>query len=365
MLDEDNRKPPRSLFEHLLQERNRAQSLESTRLFYVAATRAKQKLVLTACLSSDEKSQAVKPPAKNSMLSKLWDTLSPENSTSAEVIYVDGEQNTATIARKGIPASEAHLAVQVLENYADNSGLECTALLKRLSNETIQSADLAFGKSASGQEEDVQHNDIRDGMLDHSAGNVAQQNEAESLSSIATGICCHELLQLVADSGPGFWESVDPASLTRCWMQRLYDLGVPAEELEIEIGKVERTIDSVINSPNGKWLFSAEHRETHSEWRLLNTEKPDTPNHSGLSVIDRSFIDSRGTRWIIDYKISEPLQNENVKQFANRQLALYTDQLQRYSDLVKKYDSGRGEPAPETRCGLYFPLIDHLELVNA
>ena len=70
----------------------------------------------------------------------------------------------------------------------------------------------------------------------------------------------------------------------------------------------------------------------------------------GTSVIDRTFIHN-GSRWIIDYKLSQPAEGEPAEQFIRRQSSAYSAQLSHYAKLY-----GSMQPNP-VRCALYFPQI--------
>jgi hypothetical protein len=68
------------------------------------------------------------------------------------------------------------------------------------------------------------------------------------------------------------------------------------------------------------------------------------------AVIDRTFIDESGVRWIIDYKTSEPASG-SVENFLEAETERYREQLERYSRLMVQR-----EDRP-IRLGLYFPLL--------
>jgi len=67
-------------------------------------------------------------------------------------------------------------------------------------------------------------------------------------------------------------------------------------------------------------------------------------------VIDRSFVDAEGVRWIIDYKTGTHTGG-GVEEFLDREQVRYAPQLEGYASLV-----GQLEERP-VRLGLYFPVI--------
>jgi ATP-dependent exoDNAse (exonuclease V) beta subunit len=67
-------------------------------------------------------------------------------------------------------------------------------------------------------------------------------------------------------------------------------------------------------------------------------------------VLDRSFIDADGVRWVIDYKTSRHAGG-GLEEFLDREVERYRPQLERYAALVRHLG-----PEP-VRVGLYFPLM--------
>ena len=67
-------------------------------------------------------------------------------------------------------------------------------------------------------------------------------------------------------------------------------------------------------------------------------------------VIDRTFVDEHGTRWIIDYKTGAH-SGGGVDEYLDREQERYRQQLERYASVMSKME---GSPI---RLGLYFPLL--------
>jgi ATP-dependent exoDNAse (exonuclease V) beta subunit len=67
-------------------------------------------------------------------------------------------------------------------------------------------------------------------------------------------------------------------------------------------------------------------------------------------VIDRTFIDSDGTRWVVDYKTSTH-EGAALEAFLDNEQQRYREQLERYAALVSRLG-----PEP-VKVGLYFPLL--------
>jgi ATP-dependent helicase/nuclease subunit A len=125
--------------------------------------------------------------------------------------------------------------------------------------------------------------------------------------------------------------------------------GVPEPERSQARSSVLAALTQTLADERGRWILDGRHREARSEWEL-----------SGVSggalrsvVIDRCFIDERGTRWVIDYKTSTH-EGGGLDEFLDRELERYRAQLATYRDLVR----GLG-PQP-VRAALYFPLLGAL-----
>ena len=129
--------------------------------------------------------------------------------------------------------------------------------------------------------------------------------------------------------------------------------GVPERERAEARASVLAALTRTLGDERGRWILDSRHREAHSEWEL-----------SGLSggllrsvIIDRCFVDEGGTRWVIDYKTSTH-EGGGLDEFLDQELARYRAQLATYRDLA------RGLGSQPVRAALYFPLLGALrELV--
>jgi ATP-dependent exoDNAse (exonuclease V) beta subunit len=53
-------------------------------------------------------------------------------------------------------------------------------------------------------------------------------------------------------------------------------------------------------------------------------------------ILDRTFIDKQGQRWIIDYKSSDKPQEVSLSDFLQEQMQEYAEQLSRYKFLFSE-----------------------------
>jgi len=70
-------------------------------------------------------------------------------------------------------------------------------------------------------------------------------------------------------------------------------------------------------------------------------------------VIDRTFVDDAGVRWIVDYKTSRH-SGADVDAFLEQERQRYAPQLDRYAGLMGGLETRR------VKVALYFPLLKRL-----
>jgi hypothetical protein len=121
---------------------------------------------------------------------------------------------------------------------------------------------------------------------------------------------------------------------------------VPESDLVDAVADVLEALTRTVEDGRGRWILSPEHDQAGSELALTGMADGRLTN----VVIDRSFIDEHGTRWVIDFKTS-PHEGGRLEDFIGRELERYRGQLQKYAALAR----GLG-PQP-VRAALYFPLL--------
>lgn len=343
--DIDNRGKADTVYQHLRQEKKKALVFESTRLLYVAATRARSKLILLANLKRNDEGD-LKAPSKGSLLEKLWPTLGSEIrciDCSIESELNDEEDNHAYALLKRFNTESFH---KVSQDY--------TALIKN---------DSHNGNKPSVIQSD---NALLESQL------LVKDERLQSRFATAVGTCCHEIFERIAIDGIDVWQNIQLKNLHEHWQNRLFDLGVELDLLSEGFSRVERAITIALNSDNGRWIFNSNHQHTQNEWQLSTNRYIDTTNTAkdlmnqtltSRCVIDRAFIDKNNVRWVIDYKVTEPDPGQVVEAFILEQSKLYRPQLIQYAEHVALLDE-RENRKVQIKCGLYFPLIDHFEEVD-
>ncbi len=295
------------LFDFLRYQRRDAAVLEAQRLLYVACTRAKCRLRLTAVIENDNADdldeaaprRVYRPPAA-SLLRALWPVLG-------------GEFDLPT----------APLASPEPADDAPRGGP-----LKRLPLDWPQDHFASLAGGAIGIPISRDETPIFDW-----AGETARR----------VGSLVHAELQKMDLA------SLDEAAISareghfRRWLERN---GVPEDRLNQATARVVDALLGVHRDPRGRWILKRWLRDDLREHALSGHWQ----GEFSRVVFDRSFIDEAGVRWVIDYKTSQHLGG-GLEAFLDREVERYRGQLERYGRLARRLG-----PQP-IRLGLYFPLM--------
>jgi len=160
------------------------------------------------------------------------------------------------------------------------------------------------------------------------------------------GIVAHRLLRQCAEEGLGRWTPERIAAQRTRVVSDLGGLGFTGIEAGSAADRVLTAVTSALGDARGRWLFDPRHADAHSEYALTGI-RDGVPVHV---VLDRSFIDDNGIRWIVDFKLSQH-QGAGRDAFLDSEQTRYRQQLETYAEVLR----GLG-PQP-IRLGLYFPLL--------
>jgi len=291
---------------HLLeQERER---YERGRLLYVAATRARERLHLLGHTTLDDSVRPAVPrdPAKGSFLALLW----PRVREVFERAAGESVGGAARAAGRG----------------------ETPAGIRRFPTSwRIPSPPPSL--HVAGPETSVAS---AEASIEFDwAGEVARQ----------VGIVVHSELQRIAEEGLAAW-SADRVEHSRARYELLLEeRGLPQDELAGAQHRVRDALTKTLADPHGQWILGPR-SEAESELALTGV-------HEGTLrsiVIDRTFVDEKGDRWVIDYKTSVHLGG-GEQQFLDNEVRRYRTQLELYGVLMAKRNPG------PLRLALYFPLL--------
>jgi ATP-dependent helicase/nuclease subunit A len=307
------------LFDYLRHQRRDAANLEAERLLYVACTRAKWRLHLTAVVNANTEPDGTAgddgahetsagrrewKPRAGSLLGVLWpvcrEGFAP---TASEGLAGDDAEHASAQAPRGGPLHRVPSAWSPPE-YLGPAVPEASMQVVRTETPVFDWA----GETAR-----------RVGSLVHAELQVMDL----AVSDAAT-----------IRNRLGHY---------RAWLA-LH--GVPEERLQDAGARVMAALIAVHGDERGRWILQKGYRDDFREHALSGLWQGEVVR----VVFDRSFIDQDGVRWVIDYKTSLHAGG-SLDEFLEREVERYRPQLDRYAHFARKLGPER------VRVGLYFPLM--------
>ena len=279
--------------------------LEKARLLYVAVTRAREQLHLLGAVTVKGKDgeREISAPRPGSLLALLWPTLQEEFEHSLGAVAAN-----AGSARPRKPAGFTRLR-------REWHPIEPGAAVQ-WAGSTVLAAEQVPDFEWVG----------------------------ETLRHVGTVV--HRLLQRIAEDGAARWDGSRRKRATPLVRQLLAQAGVREEELERALADTLLAVDKALADERGRWLLEGAHAESRCEYALSLMQD----GRLVTGVIDRTFVDAEGVRWIVDYKTSRH-SGADVDAFLEQERLRYAPQLERYAFLIRGLESRR------VKVALYFPLL--------
>jgi ATP-dependent exoDNAse (exonuclease V) beta subunit len=296
---------PDKLFEFLRYQTRDAAGLEAERLLYVACTRAKWQLHLTATINQPEEPEEASGPWRprvGSLLAVLWPVAGAEFALAQTSTALQGAVDTAP---RGGP-------------------------LYRVPRDWSPSMDGAMPSNAEPVPPAASREETP--VFDW-AGETARR----------VGTLVHAELQVLDLDRSDAATIKDRDAHFRRWLA-LH--GVPADRLQDASARVMSALVAVHRDPRARWILEKRARGDVREHALSGRSHGEVVR----VIFDRSFIDDQEVRWVIDYKTSHHAGGD-LEEFLNREVERYRPQLYRYAQLARMLG-----PEP-VRVGLYFPLM--------
>jgi ATP-dependent exoDNAse (exonuclease V) beta subunit len=271
---------------------------ETARLLYVATTRARRRLDLLGVVKTKDDG-SIAEPAVGSFLRLLWPTVAPtfEN---------------LSVSSRSVTAKEARKISRIAASWTIPDPPSAVAWTHR-GIESITPAPITFEWVGD--------------RLRHS------------------GTALHGFLQRIAREGFEAWDENVVRSRRGAYRAVLANLGVAPSDLAEAAQQVETGLLRTLRDPRGRWILEP---HTGAESELQITGLIDGKLYE--IVIDRTFVDESGVRWIIDYKTSTH-EGGGLEEFLENEKERYREQLERYARLMVQRDDR------PIRLGLYFPLL--------
>ena len=287
------------IYSYLAGIERRKSDEETARLLYVAATRARQSLHLlgSAKLKADG---TIGDPDSRSFLKLIWRQVSGQFAAPAPA-----NQEQLSPARR-----------QALRRLAPNWRVPqpgAPVTWRRRGIERVTASETS-SYTASGR-------------------------------SRYAGAALHEFLHRIAREGLDRWDEGAVRSHREAYRAVLANLGVPPDDLAWAAERVEAALLGIVRDPRGIWILS-DHGDARNEYSIAGL----IGGQLCEAVIDRTFLDENGVRWIIDYKTSTH-EGAGLENFLEQEKNRYREQLERYARLMALL-----EDRP-IRLGIYFPLL--------
>ena len=281
--------------------------LETARLLYVAATRAKQRLHLLG--HANENSKGELKPERGSLLETLWPVVADDFNAVSSTPEAGEMPMQLLLRRLPLAWRQPELTAAPMPQV-DNVG-------KASDREHFAEEDLLY----SGWESQVQRH---------------------------VGTLAHNILEMIAKYGVQYWQENDLCRSGQAISQQLASLGIPKAEHEQAVKTTLDAVERTLASEKGGWILDS-HPESACELALTGVIDGKLMH----AIIDRTFVDDEGVRWVIDYKVSRPKAGNSLETFYQQKTEQYRGQLLSYKQLLREL-----EPEREIAMALYFPLID-------
>lgn len=303
------------LYAYLKKLEQRRNELESDRLLYVACTRARRQLHLVTALEPDGQEGEIRAPRSGSLLSRLWPALSGGAASHAR------EAGWQAGARKG----EDPVWVQpLIRRLSPGWQLPCAP-------EELSSPAAAARAAAPA-------------VVYEWAGRVAMH----------VGTVVHAFLQAIGEEGASAWTDERLEARRPLARRMLLALGVGRHELDAASNRVMNALHRTLDDERGRWILDDSHADAASELALTVRDG----ERFRTLIIDRSFIDADGVRWVIDFKTSQH-QGADLERFIHEEVERYRGQLRGYRAAMTAMSGG------PVRTALYFPLLGIFREVEA
>lgn len=333
-----------SIYQYISYLDKQKEKYENQRVLYVAATRAKSELYLFGNVVTDNKKQTdlariYKRPVANSFLELLWDGIQEQ----LEIISNnDIQANDNQLVNDPAKLNETELqSVTGLDSTKEQLDyIFPSRKIKRTNIDKIEDAAAISNLELGGCLEQLQNPDSTD-----------RQGETGDNERAIVGTVIHKQLEWLSNRELSNHE-LEQFSLPNNWKEisktQLLASGISSSNNRLDdyVDTVYLSIKNTIADAMGRFILK-EHEQASSEL-ILHRKISDSLYVK--RVIDRTFVVD-DTRWIIDYKSSEPEDNESKKSFIENEVELYREQIEAYVTLFKNMEKRN------IIAGLYFPLI--------
>jgi ATP-dependent exoDNAse (exonuclease V) beta subunit len=281
---------------------------EGKRLFYVACTRAKNRLFLLGSVNRNKNGSDVCKAAEHTFLGMIWAQYKHEFQSAmrrmvpTQPSLFGGVEKKSQVIRR-LPANWTAPDLSPAVTFP-------AAVIRAAASERPVSYEWVSG-------------------LGRHVGTVV-----------------HQFLRRASDTDNWVRRARSARGLDPLVRQELARLGVRPSQQADAASRVIRAVENTLWSKRGKWILEST-EEARSEWPLEGV----IGDKLITGTVDRAFRDEDGRFWIVDFKTSEH-RGANLDYFLAEEQRRYRSQMENYATLVSRLVAG------PIWLGLYFPLLD-------
>jgi ATP-dependent exoDNAse (exonuclease V) beta subunit len=318
---------------------------ERGRLLYVAATRARKKLHLLGSVQTRESEEGVKlcEPRTGTMLRMLWRVVEP----AYQALLAEHADIAASKRSAARPVSRIRrLPLDWQAPAADQPVRVPTSPVTDIG---LAKPEFDWVTETSRHVGTLVHRELERlvrAAKAHAQTGVSPERATKDrqMSLFETRSQPPRSVQADMESSLAALRSAKPRL-----MAELAELGVPPDRCEEACARAITAIEQTLSDPRGRWLLGLEGDLTEAESELALSGSFDGRIVEG--IIDRTFVDREGVRWVIDFKTSTH-EGGSLEAFLDAEVERYRGQLERYARLMHAFEPGR-----PVKAALYFPLL--------
>lgn len=163
------------------------------------------------------------------------------------------------------------------------------------------------------------------------------------------GIVLHQVFKFIGIQGTDHWQNFSENQKISYLRPLVLLAGISSTHSSAIIELCLICIEKMLIHEKGAWL-SKQLKNSSAQLELSISTL--SKNELKQFVLDATFLDEKGSRWIIDYKTAD-YTGEKLNTFLEEQIKFYRPQLEKYAQLMQKI-----EPR-STNLVLYFPRLEY------
>jgi hypothetical protein len=141
------------------------------------------------------------------------------------------------------------------------------------------------------------------------------------------------------------WQAMSAAQQFAYLQIQLKQIGMQKADIETASQLIVNAVSQMLADERGQWILSP-HQEARSEFPISAHIDGNVEN----VIIDRTFVDHQGVRWIIDYKTAT-LTSHDLNAFLDHEQDKYLKKMTAYCQAMQLLDNR------PIQLGLYFPAL--------